>query len=894
VAEQRLSPPVPGMDQDELAEWYESLDDLAHRDGADRVDRLLTSLSARARRHGARGTTGLNTAYVNTIPVAEQPPYPGDRELERRIKHIIRWNAMAMVVRANRAHPGIGGHISTYASAATLWEVAFHHFLHARTDDHPGDIVYFQGHASPGVYARAYLEGGLSEQQLERFRRESPRETGLSSYPHPWLMPEFWEFPSVSMGLAPLMAVYQARFLRYLARRGIADTSKARIWCFVGDGEMDEPESVGGLSLAARDQLDNLIFVVNCNLQRLDGPVRGNGKIIQELESLFRGAGWNCIKVIWGSDWDPLLEADRQGLLRQRMEEVVDGQYQKYAAESGTYVRDDFFGAAPELREMVDDLSDQQLKRLARGGHDPVKVYAAYHAAALHRGQPTVVLAQTIKGYGLGEAGEGKNITHKQKELNEEELQAFRDRFEIPLTDEGVRDTPFYKPQESNPCMQYLHERRRALGGYLPRRRFEPRPLEIPPLERFKDLLDDSNDASTTMAFGRMLRTMLKDEEIGERIVPIIPDEARTFGLEPLFRQCGIYASRGQKYEPVDSSQLIYYRESEDGQILEEGITEAGSMGSFIAAGTSYASLETPMIPFYLFYSMFGFQRVGDLIWAASDALSKGFLLGCTAGRTTLNGEGLQHQDGHSQLIATTVPRLMSYDPAFAYEVAVIVQDGLRRMYADGESIFYYLTLYNQNYPMPAMPEGAEEGILNGIHLIGQRNVDGQPATQRRPQLLASGPMVLEAERAQEILGNQFGIPCDLWSATSYCQLRRDAAAAERWNLLHPEETRRGSHLEDCFRGRQGPFVAVSDFVSLVPEQIRPWIPGRYLTLGTDGFGRSDTKPALRRHFEVDAQQIVLATLTALAKDGQFEQEKLPQVIRHLEIDPEKLDPAMV
>ena len=627
-------------------------------------------------------------------------------------------------------------------------------------------------------------------------------------------------------------------------------------------------------------------------MQRLDGPVRGNGKIIQELESLFRGAGWNCIKVIWGSDWDPLLEADEGGLLRQRMEEVVDGQYQKYAVESGAYIRDDFFGAAPELQAMVDDLSDQQLKKLTRGGHDPVKVYAAYYAAVQHRGQPTVILAQTIKGYGLGEAGEGKNITHKQKELNEEELQAFRDRFEIPLTDEGLRDTPFYKPQETNPCMQYLHERRRALGGYLPSRRFEPRPLDIPPLEQFQNLLKGGGDASTTMAFGRMLSTMLKDESIGKRIVPIIPDEARTFGLEPLFRQCGIYAPGGQKYEPVDKSQLIYYREAHDGQILEEGITEAGAMGSFIAAGTSDATLETPMIPFYLFYSMFGFQRVGDLIWAASDAQTKGFLLGCTAGRTTLNGEGLQHQDGHSQLVATTVPRLVAYDPAYAYEVAVIVQDGLRRMYAEGESIFYYLTLYNQNYPMPAMPEEAEEGILNGIHLIGQRNVDDQPATQRRPQLLASGPMVLEAERAQDILGDRFGVASDLWSVTSYCQLRRQATAAQRWNLLHPQEPERTGYLEECFQGREGPFVAVTDFVSLVPEQIRPWVPGRYLTLGTDGFGRSDTKQALRRHFEVDAEQIVLTTLTALAKDGEFDQEKLPQVIKKLEIDPEKLDPA--
>jgi pyruvate dehydrogenase E1 component len=882
------------MDPDELVEWFESLDDVAQRNGADQVDRLLASLAVRAREHGVRtaGTIRLNMPYVNTIPTKEQPPYPGDRKIERRIKHFVRWNAMAMVVRANREHHGIGGHISTYASAATLWEVAFNHFLRARNQDHPGDIVYFQGHASPGVYARAYLEGRLTERQLERFRRESPRETGLSSYPHPWLMPSFWELPTVSMGLSPIMAVYQARFLRYLQQRRIADTSKSRVWCFLGDGEMDEPESVGGLSLAARDELDNLIFVINCNLQRLDGPVRGNGKIIQELESLFRGAGWNPIKVIWGSDWDPLLEADHAGLLRRRMEEVVDGQYQKYAVESGQYIRDDFFGAAPELRAMVEDLSDEQLRKLNRGGHDPEKVYAAYEAAVRHRGQPTVILAQTIKGYGLGEAGEGKNITHKQKELNDQELLAFRDRFEIPLTDEGVRDTPFYKPQESNPCMQYLHERRRELGGYLPSRSFDARPLEIPPLEKFGPLLENGDEASTTMSFGRSLRTMLKDENIGERVVPIIPDEARTFGLEPLFRQCGIYAPGGQKYEPVDVSQLIYYREAEDGQILEEGITEAGSMGSFIAAGTSYASLELPMIPFYLFYSMFGFQRVGDLIWAAADAQAKGFLLGCTAGRTTLNGEGLQHQDGHSQLVATTVPRLLAYDPAYAYEVAVIVQDGLKRMYRDGESIFYYLTLYNQSYPMPAMPEGAEEGILRGIHQVGSRDVDGDPVTGLRAQLLTSGPMVLEAERAQEILADHYRVPSDLWSVTSYSQLRREAAAAQRWNQLHPKEDPRTSYVEQRFDGLEGPFVAVSDFVTLVPEQIRPWVPGRYCTLGTDGFGRSDTKKALRRHFEVDAEQIVLTTLSALAEDGQFDREKLPEVIKHLDINPEKPDPA--
>ena len=883
---------VPGIPQEELEEWIDSLDDLASRNGEEQVGRLLEFLTTRGGRDEAARSRQMQTPYVNTIPAEKQPVYPGDREIERRIKHLIRWNAMAMVVRANREHHGIGGHISTYASAATLWEVAFQHFLHARHGDHPGDVVYFQGHASPGVYARAYLEGRLTEHQLERFRRESSREAGLSSYPHPWLMPDFWEMPTVSMGLGPLMAVYQARFLRYLEHRGIADTSASRVWCFLGDGEMDEPESVGGLGLAGRDRLDNLTFVVNCNLQRLDGPVRGNGKIIQELESLFRGAGWNCIKVIWGSDWDPLLEADSEGHLRRRMGEVVDGQYQKYAVESGAYIRDDFFGTSPELQAMVDDLSDKQLERLNRGGHDPEKVYAAYHAAVNHVGEPTVILAQTIKGYGLGEAGEGKNITHKQKELNNDELKAFRDRFDIPLTDDGVRDTPFYKPQETSEEIRYLREHREELGGYLPSRSFETQPLDIPALDQFANLLEEADEASTTMSFGRMLGTMLKDERIGNRIVPIIPDEARTFGLEPLFRQCGIYAPGGQKYEPVDSSQLIYYREAEDGQILEEGITEAGSMGSFIAAGTSYASLNEPMIPFYLFYSMFGFQRVGDLIWAAADAQTKGFLLGCTAGRTTLNGEGLQHQDGHSQLVAPTVPRLLAYDPAFAYEVAVIVQEGLRRMYQDEESIIYYLTLYNQSYPMPAMPERAREGILRGMYAVCSIEIEGERTVSSRPQLLASGPLFQEAERAQILLAERFGIASDLWSVTSYSQLQREAAEVHRWNALHPNEKPRTSYLEEVLQEVPGPFVAVSDYVRLVPEQIRPWIPEPYHTLGTDGFGRSDTRQALRRYFEVDAEHIALATLTALTEAGEFSRGKLGQAIVELEIDPDKPNPA--
>ncbi len=892
MVQDTLYPPVLGMKQDELADWFESLDDLVYRKGSETTNQLLAALHRRSDLHEKTTAGRINTPYVNTIPRTEQPAYPGDRELERRLKHLIRWNAMAMVVRANRRYEGIGGHISTYASAATLWEVAFHHFLHGRTEDHPGDIVYFQGHASPGVYARAYLEGRLTERDLERFRRECPRENGLSSYPHPWLMPDFWQLPTVSMGLSPLMAVYQARMLRYLSHRGIADTSRSRVWAFLGDGEMDEPESIAGLSLAARDRMDHLIFVINCNLQRLDGPVRGNGKIIQELESLFWGAGWRVIKVLWGSDWDPLLEADDDGLLQARMDEVVDGQLQRYSVESGEYIREHFFGTSPKLKRMVDGFSDEQLKRLSRGGHDPEKVYAAYSAATQQRGQPTVILAQTIKGYGLGEAGEGKNITHKQKKLNEEELIAFRDRFEIPLTDQGARDTPFYKPQQSTLCMQYLRERRRQLGGSLPHRNFAPRPLTIPPLDDFTHLLRDGNEESTTMSFGRLLSAMLKNKQIGPRIVPIIPDEARTFGMEPLFRQCGIYAPGGQKYEPVDVKQLISYREASDGQILEEGITEAGSMGSFIAAGTSFATLEVPLIPFFLFYSMFGFQRVGDLIWAAADAQAKGFLLGCTAGRTTLSGEGLQHQDGHSHLVATTVPRLIAYDPAYAYEVVVIIQDGLRRMFKDQESIFYYMTLYNENYPMPGMPEGAREGILRGIHRIHSQELTEEARTEPRPQLLASGPLVREAERAQSILAEEYRIATDLWSVTSYNQLYRDATAADRWNRLHPQEKPRTCYLTDQFHNLKGPFIAVTDYVRLVPEQIRPWVPGRYVTIGTDGFGRSDTRQALRRHFEINAEHIVLNTLTALAAEQAIDPRTLPVAIQRLNIDPEKPDPA--
>ncbi|MEX2288253.1 MAG: pyruvate dehydrogenase (acetyl-transferring), homodimeric type [Planctomycetaceae bacterium] len=881
------------IDADELAEWLESLDDVAYRYSPEQVQQLIRTLANRASSHGISLPFQPTTPYINTIPVGAQPKYPGDRLLERRIRSLIRWNAMAMVVRANRNYDGIGGHISTYSSAATLIEVGFNHFFRAANEKQLGDFVYFQGHASPGIYARAYLEGRLSNEQLERFRREAPRETGLSSYPHPWLMPNFWQFPTVSMGLGPIMAIYHARFLRYLHHRGLLDTSQSHVWCFVGDGETDEPESLGALTLASREKLDNLIFVINCNLQRLDGPVRGNGKIIQELEAAFRGAGWNCIKVIWGSDWDPLLAADVDGLLVKRMGETLDGQYQKYTVESGAYIREHFFGASPELLAMVARLSDEELRKLNRGGHDPAKVYAAFDAAVNHHAAPTVILAKTIKGYGLGEAGEGRNVTHKQKQLNEAELHAFRKRFDVPIGEKDIVQAPFYRPSENDAELKYLHERRQALGGFLPARIPTKERLSIPALDAFKDLLTGSGkrEAATTMAFGRLLSILLKHPEIGDRIVPIIPDEARTFGLEALFRQCGIYASSGQLYEPVDVGQLMYYREAQDGQVLEEGITEAGAMSSFIAAGTAYAHLATPMIPFFIYYSMFGFQRVGDLIWAAADARTKGFLLGATAGRTTLSGEGLQHQDGHSQLVATTVPNLKSYDPAFAYEVAVIIQDGMRRMYGEGEEIFYYLTLYNETYHMPPMPAGAEEGILKGMYRLPPLEEKSKPG-EPRPQLLGSGPIVREAQKAQKILSEKFGFSADVWNVTSYCELQREAEAVRRWNALNPQGEQRQSYLEHLLSGVAGPFIAVSDYVRLVPEQIRSWIPGSYTTLGTDGFGRSDTREVLRRHFEIDAGAIAYAALVALHKEKKFDSKQLVKALKTLEIDPAKLDPA--
>jgi pyruvate dehydrogenase E1 component len=878
-------------DPTETAEWLEALQFVLDAKGADRVSYLLSILDEVAYRQGVELPFTANTPYVNTIPADKQPIYPGNRDLERRIKSIIRWNAMAMVVRANRMSPGIGGHISTYASAATLLEVGFNHFFRGRNGEFSGDQVYFQGHASPGVYARAFLEGRLSEEQMENFRRELAPGGGLASYPHPYLMPSFWQFPTVSMGLSPIMAIYQARFNKYLTDRGIKDTSDIKVWAFLGDGETDEPETLGAITLASREKLDNLIFVINCNLQRLDGPVRGNGKIIQELEAIFRGAGWNVIKVIWGDDWDPLLARDKHGILVQRMGEVVDGEYQKYVVSSGEYIREHFFGVHPTLRAMVAPLSDEKIKKMRRGGHDPEKVYAAYKAAVESVGKPTVILAKTIKGYGLGEVGEGRNVTHQQKKLNEEELREFRTRFGIPISDEEVAGAPFYRPPEDSPEMKYLRARREALNGYLPTRTTTYEASRMPPLEDYSEFLESSGDreASTTMAFVRFFSKLLKDKRIGKYIVPIVPDESRTFGMEALFRQCGIYAATGQLYEPVDSDQLLYYREAKDGQILEEGITEAGSMSSFIAAGTAYATHGINMIPFFIFYSMFGFQRIGDLIWASGDMRARGFLLGGTAGRTTLNGEGLQHQDGHSPLFAMAFPHVRVYDPAFSYETTTIILDGLERMYGDCQDVIYYITLYNENYRQLAMPEGSRRGILEGMYRLSTRDVGNN---KPRVQLLGSGPIVRESLRAQEILASKYDVSSDVWSVTSYKQLRAQASAARHWNLLHPAETPRRSYLEEVLQGVQGPFIAASDYVKQVPEAIAPWMPEPMFVLGTDGFGLSETRPNLRRYFEVDAESIALAALYQLSNRGQMDRSHVSRAIKELGIDPEKVDPA--
>ncbi len=869
--------------------WFESLQvvlqHVLKNQNPEQIPLFLENLTQRLRDSGIDLPAPVRTPYVNTIPPEDEPEYPGDIETERRIKSYVRWNAMAMVVNANRKHGGLGGHISTFASSATLYEVGFNHFFRGGDGEYPADQVYFQGHASPGPYARAYLEGRLTEEHLQNFRQDLAETGGLSSYPHPFLMPDFWQFPTVTMGLGPICSIYQARFNRYMQARGLLSGEEPRVWAFVGDGEVDEPETLGPLTLAAREGLDNLTWVVNCNLQRLDGPVRGNGKIIQELESVFRGAGWNVIKVIWGSEWDDLLARDDEGLLLKRMEETVDGEYQKYSVEPGSYIRKHFFGKYPKLREMVNHLTDEQLRKLSRGGHDSRKVYAAYKAAVEHEGRPTVVLAGTIKGYGLGEAGEGRNITHQQKKMNEKELREFRARFGMPISDEEVADAPFTRPASDSPEMQYLLQRRRELGGSLPKRTTKADTLETPKLTAFNPILKGSTtEISTTMAFVRMLGTLLRDRNVGQRIVPIIPDEARTFGMDALFREIGIYSPKGQLYEPVDIKSLLYYHEAKDGQILEEGITEAGSMASFVAAGTAYATHSTHMIPFYIYYSMFGFQRVGDLMWLAGDIRAKGFLLGATAGRTSLNGEGLQHQDGHSQLVMSAIPTALVYDPAFGYEVAVIVTEGMRRMYQEGEELFYYLTLYNDNYAMPTMPDGVEEGILKGLYKFRK----GPEGLKHKAQLFGSGPIINSALEAQGILADRYNVSADVWSATSYRQLRTEALEARRWNMLHPQEEPRKSYLEQTLEQEEGAFVAVSDYMKSVPDQIAPWVPGGLMSLGTDGFGRSDTRPRLRRFFEVDAETTVIATLYQLCQRGEVDRETVHKAIKDLNVDPEK------
>ncbi|HEY0984975.1 pyruvate dehydrogenase (acetyl-transferring), homodimeric type [Schlesneria sp.] len=884
---------VPAIDPQEMDEWLESVDDLLHRYGPEALSQLLTQLYSRAQAQNVPVVPALTTPYVNTIPPEAEHPFPGDRDIERRLRSIIRWNAMAMVVRGNQNGSGVGGHISTFASSAVLVEVGFNHFFHAPTADHTGDMVYFQGHSSPGMYARAFVEGRLTEENLNNFRRELPRGQGLSSYPHPWLMPDFWQFPTVSMGLGPICSIYHARFLRYVQHRNLLETSKSRVWSFIGDGEIDEPETLGAISMASREKLDNLTWVVNCNLQRLDGPVRSNGKIIQELEGIFRGAGWNVIKIVWGSEWDALFEADEKGLLAKALAEVVDGQFQKYSVESGEFIRKDFFGRHPELLKLVENLTDEQIRNMRRGGHDALKVYNGLRAAVEFKGAPTVVLAHTIKGFGLGSEAEGKNTAHNTKGLAEASLLAMRDRFELPFTDEQAKSAIFYRPPADSPEMKYLHDHRKKLGGYLPARTPTKDRLAIPDVATFVETMSDAGkDRSTTGVLGTILRVLMRDKNIGKRIVPIIPDEARTFGMEGLFQTYGIYSSKGQLYTPVDAGSAMSYKESTTGQVLMEGINEAGAMASFVAAGTAYANIGLNMVPFYTYYSMFGFQRVGDLIWLAADSRCKGFLCGGTSGRTTLNGEGLQHEDGHSQLIASTVPNLLAYDPAYGYELAVIVQDGLRRMYAEGEDILYYLSVYNESYQMPdAMPKGVETGIVKGLYPLDP----AVPAKKRatRPQLLGSGPILRDVIRAQKILAENYGVEADVWSVTSYNELKRDAQAAARWNRLHPDQKPKASYLEQTLAGLKGPFISSSDNVQLVAEQIRPYMPGQYIVLGTDGFGRSDTRVTLRRHFEIDAECVVYTTLVALSREGQFDAKKLPQVLKDLGVYPDKIDPAI-
>jgi pyruvate dehydrogenase E1 component len=885
------------IDSEETRDWLESLDSVLRNDGAERARFLLERLVAQAGRVGASPPLGGTTPYVNTIPVDQEPEYPGDEAVERRIRTLIRWNAMATVLEANKESSELGGHIASYQSAATLYEVGFNHFWHAPSEEHGGDLVFFQGHCAPGFYARAFLEGRLSEDQLRRFRQEVGENggfdgDGISSYPHPWLMPDFWQFPTVSMGLGPIMAIYQARFMKYLHGREVADTSGRKVWGFLGDGECDEPESLGAISMAGREKLDNLIFVVNCNLQRLDGPVRGNGKIIQELETVFRGAGWNVIKVIWGSRWDELLARDTEGRLLARMEEAVDGEYQAFKARDGAYVREYFFGKDPKLLEMVSDMSDDEIWALNRGGHDPRKIYAAYAAAAAHTGQPTVILAKTIKGYGMGEAGEGQNITHQQKKMTENALLAFRDRFGLDLSDEEVRNGGFHRPPDDSQEMTYLRERLQALGGGLPARRAKSEALAVPELSAFGAQLQGSGERenSTTMAFVRILNTLLRDKQIGRHVVPIVPDESRTFGMEGMFRQFGIFSQLGQLYQPEDSDQLMFYKEDKKGQILQEGINEPGAFSGWIAAATSYSNHNVPMIPFYIYYSMFGFQRVGDLAWAAGDSRARGFLLGGTAGRTTLNGEGLQHEDGHSHVLSSTIPNCVSYDPTYAHEVAVIIQDGLRRMLSEQEDVFYYLTLMNENYPHPPMPEGAEEGIKRGMYLLRESSVEGKA----RVQLLGSGTILREVLAAAELLESDHGVAADVWSVTSFTELARDGQQTERWNRLHPTEEARRAYVTTQLDGRSGPTIAASDYMRTFAEQIRPFLPTAYTVLGTDGFGRSDYRVKLRRFFEVDRHYVTVAALKALADGGELEPTAVQKAIESYGIDPDRPAPLRV
>jgi len=877
-------------DPQETQEWLEAIESVIEIEGAERAHFLIERLIDRARRSGVNLPYSSNTAYVNTIPVHQQERIPGDQAMEHKLRSYIRWNAMAMVVKANHKPGSVGGHIASFASSATLYDVGFNHFFKGNDAKNGGDLIFFQGHIAPGIYARAFLEGRISREQLENFRFESDGN-GISSYPHPWLMRDFWQFPTVSMGLGPLQAIYQARFMKYLDHREIVNTDGRQVWGFLGDGEMDEPESLGAITLAGREKLDNLTFVINCNLQRLDGPVRGNGKIIQELEALFRGAGWNVIKVIWGSGWDGLLAKDKSGLLLKRMEEVVDGDYQAYKSRDGAFVRKHFFGAYPELLDLVNsDMTDQDIWKLSRGGHDPRKIYAAYKSAKEHKGQPTVILAKTVKGYGMGEAGEGQNATHSQKKMGVEHMRRFRDRFSIPVLDSEMEEIPFISPEEGSEELEYLHSRRKELGGYLPERRVEAPPLEVPELDAFSALIKGSGERelSTTMAFVRILSTLARDKKIGKHIVPIVPDEARTFGMEGMFRQLGIYSSSGQLYEPEDHDKVMWYREDEKGQILQEGINEAGAMSEWIAAATAYSNHGISMIPFYIYYSMFGFQRIGDLAWAAGDIQARGFMMGGTAGRTTLNGEGLQHQDGHSHIFASTIPNCISYDPTYTYELAVILQDGMRRMYKEQESVFYYIAVMNENYRHPDMPEGAEEGIIKGIYKLDSV---GSGSGDKQVQLLGSGAILREVEKAAVMLLADWGVSSDIWSVTSFNELARDGADVARWNRLHPTAEPRSSYVAQVMKSAEGPVIAATDYIKMYAEQVRDLVPGRYETLGTDGFGRSDTREKLRDFFEVDRNHITVAALKALADDGVVDQSIVAEAIVKYGVDTERDNP---